>query len=371
MNFKKIILSSVIAMGAIAGYAQTEGEVVEYDFKPTFYIQAQVGGQESVGEGGFKQMLSPNAQFGIGYQWNPLFGARLSANGWQSRAGMNRYHWHWAYVSPMLDFTFNLANAFGGYNPTRIFDVNLIAGIGGNCHFRNQRANKLNAPGGALEGGLQNIWNHGQWTLAGRVGLGLDFKVSDNVKLGLELTMNATDDRYNSKVGSNCDFYFNGLVGLKYSFGNGYEKRVVPVVAPVKEIIRETVYRDTVIMQPPVQQTLIEEVVEAQVFERNVFFKINQAIIRPQEMTKVEEIANYMKNHPNSRVHITGYADKGTGTLAINLRLARERANAVVNALTTKYGIAGDRITSSSMTDTLFQPFEEPAQNRVAICVVE
>lgn len=371
MNVKKFILSSVIAMGAITGYAQAAGEVVEYDFKPTFYIQGQIGGQETVGEGSFGDLLSPNAQIALGYQWNPLFGARLAINGWQSRAAMEGYKWQWSYVSPMLDFTFNLANAFGGYNPTRIFDLNLIAGVGGNSHFKNQPANRLNAPGGALEGGLKNIWNHGKWTVVGRVGLGLDFKVAENVKLGLELTLNATDDKYNSKLAESADFYWNGLVGIKYNFGKSYEKRVVPVVAPVKEIIRETVYRDTVVMQPPVQQTLIEEVVEAQVFERNVFFKINQAIIRPQEMTKVEEIANYMKNHPNSRVHITGYADKGTGTLAINLRLARERANAVVNALTTKYGIAGDRITSSSMTDTLFQPFEEPAQNRVAICVVE
>lgn len=398
MNVKKIILSSAIAMGALTGFAQAAGEVVEYDFKPTLYIQGQIGGQETVGEGSFGSLLSPNVQLGVGYQWNPLFGARLSVNGWQSRAAMNGYKWHWSYISPMVDVTFNLTNAFGGYNPERFYDVNLIAGVGANAHFRNQRANRLNNDGpteyqavdgviqydeagapiiekeeGPLYKALGNCWNHGHWSLVGRIGAAVDFRVTENLKVGLELTLNATDDKYNSKVGSNCDFYWNGLVGVKYTFGKSYEKRVVPVVAPVKEVIRETIYRDTVIVQQPVAAVtnFVDEVVEAQTFERNVFFKINQAIIRPQEMVKVEEIANYMKNHPGSRVHITGYADKGTGTLAINLRLARERANVVVNTLINKFGIAGDRITSSSMTDTLFQPFEIPEQNRVAICVVE
>ncbi len=375
MNVKKLILASAISLGTLTGFAQEAGEVIEYDFNPTAYLQLQVGGQETVGELSFGDLLSPNAQIAVGYQWNPLFGARLAVNAWQSKAGMDfnstEYKWKWNYVAPMIDFTFNLTNAFGGYNPTRLVDVNLIAGVGANIGFKNDEANNLANP---LKNQplLDNLWSGTKALLTGRFGAAVDFRLTDNWKLGLELTANALSDKYNSKKASNCDWYYNGLVGVKYSFGKPYTARVVPVVAPVQEIIRETVYRDTVIVQPaPAQAVEVIEVAPAETFERNVFFKINQSIIRPAEMTKVQEIADYMKNHPNSTVHITGYADKGTGTLAINLRLARERANAVVNALINKYGISGDRITSSSMTDTLFQPFETPAENRVAICVVE
>ena len=37
----------------------------------------------------FLDLLSPNVQLGIGYQFTPVFGMRLQANGWQSKgAGM-------------------------------------------------------------------------------------------------------------------------------------------------------------------------------------------------------------------------------------------------------------------------------------------
>lgn len=381
MNIKKLILSSVISLGTLTGFAQTAGEVIEYDFNPTPYIQVQVGGQETVGEVSFGDLLSPNAQIAVGYQWNPLFGARLAVNAWQSKAGMDfmntEYKWKWNYVAPMVDLTFNLTNAIGGYNPNRIFDVNLIAGVGANIGFSNNGANDFAKEISTKYPDhktriLDNLWDGTQVLFAGRVGAGVDFRINDNLKVGLELTANTLSDKYNSKKAANSDWYFNGLVGVKYSFGQTYNTRVVPVVAPVQEIIRETVYRDTVIIKEvaePVTRAI--EAPKFESFERNVFFLINQSVIRPAEMKKVEEIASYMKNHPGSMVHITGYADKGTGSLSINLRLARERANAVVKALTTKYGISGDRITSSSMTDELFQPYDTPAENRVAICVVE
>ena len=88
-------------------------------------------------------------------------------------------------------------------------------------------------------------------------------------------------------------------------------------------------------------------------------------------MTKVKEIAEHMKANPNSKVVITGYADKGTGSVKLNLRLSKQRAQAVAKVLHEKYGISTDRIIVKSMDSSLEQPFESVAKNRVAICVVE
>ena len=68
---------------------------------------------------------------------------------------------------------------------------------------------------------------------------------------------------------------------------------------------------------------------------------------------------------------ITGYADKGTGTKALNLRLAAKRAEAVAQALRTKYGIPASRMTVKSMGSLEDQPYPDPVQNRVAICIAE
>ena len=67
---------------------------------------------------------------------------------------------------------------------------------------------------------------------------------------------------------------------------------------------------------------------------------------------------------------MTGYADAGTGNDKINDRLAAGRADAVVKALKTQYGIAQDRISYDSKGARV-QPFAENDLNRVTICIAE
>lgn len=375
MNIKKLILSSAIALGALSGYAQQAAEV--YTFNPHWYGQLQVGAQETLGEGSFGKLLSPNAQIAVGRQFNPIFGLRLGVNAWQSKGVMDfrekTTDWKFNYVAPALDVTFDLTNAVWGYNPERLVDVNLFAGVGANIRWGNDEAlaynNYLKSE---LEyNGLQDIWSGTKVSPLGRLGFDVDFRITDNVKIGLELASNFVNDHYNSKHAPNCDWYFNGLVGVKYAFGKTYDKSViVPVPVEPEIVVQEkvVVVHDTIVVEP---KPVVKPVQPEEGLERNVFFLINRYNIRPAEMQKVEEVANYMKSHPTTRVHITGYADKGTGTLAINLRLARQRAQAVVNALQNKYGIPANRITMSSMTESEYQPFEIPEQNRVAICIVE
>lgn len=375
MNIKKLILSSAIALGALSGYAQQAAEV--YTFNPHWYGQLQVGAQETLGEGSFGKLLSPNAQIAVGRQFNPIFGLRLGVNAWQSKGVMDfrekTTDWKFNYVAPALDVTFDLTNAVWGYNPERLVDVNLFAGVGANIRWGNDEAltynNYLKSE---LEyNGLQDIWSGTKVSPLGRLGIDVDFRITDNVKIGLELASNFVNDHYNSKHAPNCDWYFNGLVGVKYAFGKTYDKSViVPVPVEPEIVVQEkvVVVHDTIVVEP---KPVVKPVQPEEGLERNVFFLINRYNIRPAEMQKVEEVANYMKSHPTTRVHITGYADKGTGTLAINLRLARQRAQAVVNALQNKYGIPANRITMSSMTESEYQPFEIPEQNRVAICIVE
>ncbi|MDE6306973.1 MAG: OmpA family protein, partial [Muribaculaceae bacterium] len=104
---------------------------------------------------------------------------------------------------------------------------------------------------------------------------------------------------------------------------------------------------------------------------RNVFFKISKTVITKDQMYNVAEIASYLKANPDAKVTVTGYADKGTGSMSLNLRLAKERAQAVVEALTSKFGIDSSRIISKSMGEIEDQPYDEPELNRVSICVAE
>lgn len=381
MKFNKILLTASLLLGGLCANAQET--VTEYVFQPHWYGQAQFGMQETLGEGGFGKLLSPNAQLGVGYKFNPYIGMRLAVNAWQSKAVLGQDKWKWNYVAPTLDAVVDMTNLIGGYNPNRLVEVNFIAGLGVNVGFNNDEANdvnkKLNAANAGITGdpaadailgkgnALGNIWDGTKTRFMGQFGFDVNFNVTDRLQLGIELMANTLSDTYNSKVGSNTDWYFNGLVGVKYAFGPTSETRTRVIEEPEPRVIERVV--EKVVEVPAAVEQPVQK--EAQVFRRDVFFKINKSIISTQEMTKVAAVADYLNEHPNATVTITGYADKGTGTKQFNLRLAAKRAEAVAQALKTKYGIAASRLTVKSMGSIEDQPYADPVQNRVAICIAE
>jgi outer membrane protein OmpA-like peptidoglycan-associated protein len=76
-----------------------------------------------------------------------------------------------------------------------------------------------------------------------------------------------------------------------------------------------------------------------------------------------------MKQNPAAVVLITGYADNATGTEKVNMHKSELRANAVAKALKEE-GIAESRI-KVDFKGASVQPYGTPAENRVAICIVQ
>ena len=88
---KLFMASAMLAMGtaAMAQATYTDKDGNEYTFKKHTFLDLQGGAQYTLGEAKFGDLISPNVQLGIGYQFTPVFGMRLQANGWQSKgAGM-------------------------------------------------------------------------------------------------------------------------------------------------------------------------------------------------------------------------------------------------------------------------------------------
>ena len=77
-----------------------------------------------------------------------------------------------------------------------------------------------------------------------------------------------------------------------------------------------------------------------------------------------------MKTSDDAKFTVTGYADKGTGTPAINKVYAKKRAEDVANKLTKEHGIDAARLTTDSKGDTV-QPFTENDKNRCVIITGE
>lgn len=373
------ILATALLLGA--GFsAQAQETVTEYKFVPHWFLQAQIGGQETLGEASFGKLLSPNAQLAGGYQFNPYIGARLAVNAWQSKGHIDvkgvmynhAYTWKWNYVAPTVDVMFNMTNILGGYNPTRLVDVNVYGGIGVNIAFNNKEAQRANADYAAHTGVndmLQHLWSGTKTRFVGQFGADVNFNITDNWAVGLELMANVLPDTYNSKKAPNADWYFNGLVGVKYTFGNKYNKQVREIVPEtVVEYVKEVVH-DTVYIQQPVTVEKKTDLAKVAELRRDIFFKISTSNIVKAEMSKVQEVAQFLKENPDTKVTITGYADRGTGTPAINARLCKKRAEIVKTTLINKFGIPASRIITKVMDSTEAEPYSDPVQNRVAIAI--
>ena len=377
MKLNKVILSGVVALSCVSASAQEADKTVNV-FTPHWYAQAQIGGQYTLGEIGFGKLLSPNVQVGVGYNFNQVVGARFSLNTWQSKAGQkfegNSYKWKWNYVAPMVDATFNLTNLFCEYNPDRLVEVGVFGGIGANIAWGNDEAAdaqaailKNEAATEALKYGatpLENLWDGTKTRFVARVGANVDFRVSDRVKLGVELSANTLSDKYNSKKAGNPDWYFNALVGVKVALGETHTTKVIPAPKPVEKIIERIIEKPAPAPAPKVESKVVEEN-----FRRDIFFPIGNSNIAKSQLTKIAEIVEYMKENPDAKITLTGYADKGTGSAAFNDKIAARRAQTVYNTLAAK-GVAKSRMIKESKGSRV-QPFEENDMNRVTICIAK
>ena len=375
-SYKYLLATAVLAslgMNAMAQATYTDKDGNEYAFKKHAFLDLQGGAQYTLGEAKFGDLISPNVQLGIGYQFTPVFGMRLQANGWQSKGGWNGYKatkdgtpftadYKFKYVAPGLDFMFNLSNLFCGWNPNRVLNVTAFAGAGANIAWDNDEVNELAATMKNTSAyNLEYLWDGTKVRPYGRAGLELAFKVSKSVSLMLEGNANITSDKYNSKKAGNPDWYFNALAGLRINLGKSAtkkEKPVEPAPAPVQKV------EEPAPAPAPVVEKKVEEI------RRDIFFTINSNKISEKENQKILEVIDFLVKYPEAKVVVTGYADKGTGNERINDRIAAKRAAAVVWMLEKRYGIPAERITEESKGSRV-QPFAENNMNRVSIMIAK
>ena len=162
------------------------------------------------------------------------------------------------------------------------------------------------------------------------------------------------------------------VAGLSFTMGARAVAAPRAAVTPeVREIVREVV-KEKVVEKP------VEKVVEKVVFkgsnfeglyEDELLFLIGKSELRPDEAFKLGRICQILKDNPDTKVAITGYADSGTGNSEINMTLSEQRA-AVVADMLQKAGIAASRITSAA-AGTDKDASASPESNRVAVCIVK
>lgn len=76
-----------------------------------------------------------------------------------------------------------------------------------------------------------------------------------------------------------------------------------------------------------------------------IFFDSGKAEIKPESDSAIVQISLLLKNNASLNLYVVGHTDN-VGAIDSNMKLSKERADAVVNALVTKYGISTTRLKS-------------------------
>ena len=375
MKLKELTLLFVLALGTQVAFAQQSKSDPTVEFNPHWYGQIQGGVAHTVGETVFKDLLSPAGALSLGYQFNPTLGLRVGASGWQAKGNSIPIEvYKFNFLQGNVDLTFHLANLFG-YNHKRVLDPYALIGGGAAFGFKNG-ANNVKAVKPAEYFGY--LWNKSLISPVGRVGLGFDIRLSENVALNLEVNGNVLSDRFNSKKAGNPDYQYNALAGLKINFGKATrpsakylaELAAAEAAAAAEKARLEAERAAKLAAEKAAAEKAAAERLAAEMRQVNTFFTINSAVISDEEAAKLIRYIDWLKANPSVNLSIAGHADKGTGNKRINQKLSDQRAAAVKDFLTER-GIAESRIVSIVGNGDLIQPFAENDLNRVVISTVE
>ncbi len=183
-------------------------------------------------------------------------------------------------------------------------------------------------------------------------GIGLKYRISDNVNLKTDIRHLITFD------GANSLLY---TLGLGISFGKIYS---TPEISekPQEEIVKEKSIVKKVMKKTPVildddkdgvnnnldecpttiKGVIVDEKGCAVTINLHIHFDSDSAVIQDTYDNKIEEFADFLKKYPEIKVKIEAHTDS-SGSTPYNEKLSQSRANSTVTALK-KLGIDPSRL---------------------------
>jgi len=139
------------------------------------------------------------------------------------------------------------------------------------------------------------------------------------------------------------------------SYNNMYRLNIVE-----KEIMEQNIIANADAMGNDINST-------GHVSVYGIYFDTGKSEIKPESDQAIEQISILLKNNASLNIYVVGHTDN-VGTIDSNMKLSLDRANAVVNALVTKYAIAATRLKPygvASLTPVASNDTEEgKAKNR-------
>ncbi|MBO5499694.1 MAG: OmpA family protein [Bacteroidales bacterium] len=325
---------------------------------------------------GYKTNIGPSLDVSLGKWFTPAVGMRigysgLNTNYWADDPSVlgrtldkeeNMYQQKFGYMYIHGDFLWNMSDALGGYKETRFWDLVPYLHAGYFRAYGLDGASYVNNEIAAGAGLLHNL------RLSNRLDLIVDMKAT----------------LVNGRVDGSAGVAFLPSVTMGFAVDMGWpdfvrtstvigalEAATVDQIAALEaaavalELANATLEKENIDLQNA-NGKLNEQVnalkknkggIDPAEFYKGmspvaVYFNIGKATLATDEMQHLDYIARNIvaKAGKLDKVYITvmGSADSNTGTAKINQKLSEARGKYIADMLTSKYGIAKDRLVIKS-----------------------
>ena len=335
-----------------------------------------------------RKKMTVTYNFGFGRWFSPYLGFRFNVLG-------GALHWNtptpeapgngWSrgkHINANVELMWDMFNSLGGVNPNRVFSIIPFVGLGADYMWHMRDASGVAVPAAT------NIYRHNSdnlknqsWTLPVTAGLQFRFRLCKYVDFFAEARASFYADNWNNCAhGDAIEANVAVVGGFNFNIGgrgwNEYNEcaslsQIASLNNEVNALRGQLLAADQTIaglqsqLPCPEPKVVTKNCVNAPLMT-TVRFKIDSAVISPEEEVNVYNMAQWLKDNPKENVTIVGYADKDTGTSEYNMALSKERAEAVADQLVNKYGISKDRLTVKYDGSDV-QPYETNDWNRIVI----
>lgn len=362
---KKLGLLFAAAAMAVSVNAQTVTESKTFD---NFYIGINGGAQVKTTGESWMNNLNSNAGLRIGRWFTPVFGLAAEGNVYFNDHSMPQSKTVARYMNVGLIGTVNLSNWFAGYKgEPRLFEVVPVYGFGwGHTFGTDENYNVLTSKAGidfTFNLGKAKAWQvyvepSMNWSLNGEGKEGVAYNINNSafqLNAGIVYKFKNSNGSHNFTIAQLRDQNeIDGLNSQINSLRSDLNDKDAQLSAKDKQIKDLQNALDECNKKPKYVKPAT-----ATNLQPTVLFRQGKAVVDKSQMPNIELIAQYMKNHPEAKVEIKGYASP-EGNKDFNQALSQKRADAVKNVLVKKYKIAADRLTTKGMgaTDKLFKQVE-------------
>ena len=360
-------------------YDNDKYKVETNHFWDNWFVSAGFGGQIIFGNHDkqvkFLDRVAPALDIAVGKWFTPGIGVRLmysglSVKGATQKEGHGEFPTHstgvdvpgkggdgywlmkqkFKFYNLHLDGLFNMSNILYGYNEKRVYNCSPYFGLG-----------------------WTRVWESPQsMEVSANVGILNSFRLNDALDLNLDIRGAYVSDRFDGELGGRWgEGIWSATIGLTYKFKpRGWDRSKTIIRTHDRTSELKAMQDKLNDMQAQLAQRKRDSVtvVRTLAAANFVIFKIDTWDLTNEARVQLSLFAETIKKaDPNVVYVITGYADKGTGSVERNVILSKNRARVVYECLVNEFGVPKKqlRVDHKGGVDNMF--YNDPRLSRAVI----